>query len=438
MPAHDPLDRKSAEAYARGDLEAARKWSLEWLRERPDAVEPRILLAQVANRLQRGEESIRYYREAYELAPQGYLAYNLARIHAHLRQPEAAAIWYRQALKCQPDWAKVRFEFARHLLESNNHDAVAGILLEAIEAATPEDFKSNTDVHEAAQMLVHAAARAVAADPVPAAMPKPTILDEAPPLPVKLWSIVVCSIDAAKLAAFRETVRRCFAAEQYELIHIGDARSLCEGYNRGLAQASGEAVLFCHDDIDFLVDDLPDRLRGHLGRFDLIGAAGTTRVTGEAVFWSGHPYIHGWIIHKGKQTEGQYEPSFSSLSWPVVGDAQALDGVFLACRREVAEKVGFDERTFDGFHLYDLDFSYRAYLAGYHLAICCDLALVHASIGSFDRNWRKYADRFRAKFPQLTGERGAMAHFFSCRVAGAGEAVAVHAKLIAWRGLSDT
>ena len=40
---------------------------------------------------------------------------------------------------------------------------------------------------------------------------------------------------------------------------------------------------------------------------------------------------------------------------------QALDGMFFAARRDVLARCAFDEATFDGFHGYDIDFSFRAY-----------------------------------------------------------------------------
>ena len=43
---------------------------------------------------------------------------------------------------------------------------------------------------------------------------------------------------------------------------------------------------------------------------------------------------------------------------PLVRNVQALDGLFMAARRSVIERVSFDPVTFDGFHGYDLDFSY--------------------------------------------------------------------------------
>ena len=68
----------------------------------------------------------------------------------------------------------------------------------------------------------------------------------------------------------------------------------------------------------------------------------------------------------------------------VVPGIQALDGVFMAMRREVATAIPFDAEAFDGFHLYDLDFSFRAHRGGFRLAVCRDVVLIHESTGSYD------------------------------------------------------
>src|SRR5262245_66079790 len=81
----------------------------------------------------------------------------------------------------------------------------------------------------------------------------------------------------------------------------------------------------------------------------------------------------------------------------VVPGIQALDGVFLAMRRDVPRAVAFDAETFDGFHLYDLDFSFRAHRAGYKLGVAPELTLIHASTGHFNRTWQVYGQRFPAK-----------------------------------------
>ena len=293
--------------------------------------------------------------------------------------------------------------------------ALAARVLRTLVERDPSAF----DAHQALVDLA-AADRAAAAPPRPVAMPA-----DAP----ATISFVVCSIDAAKFASVSATIALRFAGIEHEVIRIGDARSLCEGYARGFAHARGEAIVFCHDDIDLLAPDAAARLAVHLARFDLVGVAGTTRVTGPAVFWSGHPHIHGWVTHR-LPGEADYEPSFSSFAGATgaVGGIEAIDGVLMACRREAVREVGFDAATFDGFHLYDLDFSYRAHRAGLRLGVACDLGVVHASKGRFDEAWARYAERFRAKYPALTGERGAP-HFYAARVPDAAAVLALQRRL---------
>ena len=118
-------------------------------------------------------------------------------------------------------------------------------------------------------------------------------------------------------------------------------------------------------------------------------------MTGPRATWAGHPNLRGWITHHAPD----------SAEWrvclldpqPVSGDVMVLDGVFLAARREVFTSVRFDAVTFDGFHGYDIDWSYRAALAGFRLAAAGNLWLVHASRGSYDDVWLRYAERFCAK-----------------------------------------
>ena len=54
------------------------------------------------------------------------------------------------------------------------------------------------------------------------------------------------------------------------------------------------------------------------------------------------------------------------------------------------ESIQFDAATFDGFHLYDLDFSYRAFLAGFRIAIAWDIPIIHVSSGRLDAAWQRY------------------------------------------------
>ena len=209
-------------------------------------------------------------------------------------------------------------------------------------------------------------------------------------------SVVICSIDAAKFARVSDNYRALYGAREVEIIGIHDARSLAEGYNRGIARARGEHLVLSHDDIEILTPDFADRLDRHLAQFDLIGVAGTTRlVTGK---WESarDPYALVVICAPVPDSVG-YVTVLRGGGPLVVPGIQALDGVFMAMRRDVAVAVPFDEALFDHFHLYDLDFSFRAYRAGFALAVCRDIVMIHQSIGKFDAVWADYRRRFETK-----------------------------------------
>jgi hypothetical protein len=217
-------------------------------------------------------------------------------------------------------------------------------------------------------------------------------------------SAIVCSIRPDYFAQIKAALETQFATHSFEIIGIHDAKSLAEGYNRGAAKASGDILIFCHDDIDFVQADFGARVLHHLQTSDVIGVAGTSRLTGSAFMDSGYPNCSGQIIHarpdwrKPDSILSYFVPGIQAL---VVEGIQALDGVFIATHRRVWEAIKYDEVPFDGFHLYDVDFTYRAYLAGLRLMVPMDLLLVHFSDGTYSPTWQRYANRFLAKFPML-------------------------------------
>ncbi|HSX58670.1 MAG TPA: glycosyltransferase [Tahibacter sp.] len=211
-------------------------------------------------------------------------------------------------------------------------------------------------------------------------------------------SIVVCSIDPARLARLRVDLDRELAGEDWELVHVEDARSLNDGYGRGLARSRGELVVLCHDDIGILTRRFAARLRERLATHDLVGAAGTDRLTGPKWFWSGPPHTASWVC---EPLNTGWLLGLLGSRGVVIDGAQALDGLFLAGRRAALLELGFDSQTFDGFHFYDLDLSWRAHRAGLRCAVALDLLLWHASGGNFAGSWQHYAQRFIQKFPDL-------------------------------------
>ena len=211
-----------------------------------------------------------------------------------------------------------------------------------------------------------------------------------------MFSVIVCSVDPARFNAVKAMYEGVFHGSDWELIRIDDARSLAEGYNRGIARSKGDVLIFSHDDMDIFSPDTPRRLERHLRDFDIVGVAGTTLLLYPAWHWSGPPHIFGQVA--GPADGGKVVVDIYGAPFPVIRNIQAVDGLFMACRRSVFPRFSFDSATFDGFHHYDLDFSYSAFRAGLRLAVVNDICLYHASIGRYDQKWKHYAQKFHEKW----------------------------------------
>ncbi len=212
-----------------------------------------------------------------------------------------------------------------------------------------------------------------------------------------LLSFIICSVDDARFAGVQASIEQHLAGASHELIRINDARSLAEGYNRGMQCSRGELLIFCHDDIEFLQPDFAARIVEHLKRFDLVGVAGTTRLVDG--YWGtvGQPEIFGQVVQPDRDGEGITLYVFDNDRVPAA-NIQALDGLFLAVRRPVAEALRFDDVNFTGFHLYDTDFCYRVHLAGYRVGVCRDLLIFHNSHGDKSEDWQRYMEVFAHKY----------------------------------------
>ncbi|MBK8324130.1 MAG: glycosyltransferase [Betaproteobacteria bacterium] len=243
----------------------------------------------------------------------------------------------------------------------------------------------------------------------------------APPLSV---TVVVCSVTDAKLARCRAALDAALAPG-YEFIAIRDARSLAEAYNRALLRASGEAIVFLHDDVEVVSPGLDALLARALARADVVGIAGTRSLAGPTLGWGGQAPMAGWLVHTDA-TGGPWDFSLLAFTAGLAGGMEALDGCFLAARAGAARRVGFDEGTFDGFHFYDLDFCFRAKRTGHAVAVDTDILVRHASRGALGPDWQAQAGRFVAKFAPIATAPAQPNHFHAARLENRETALALH------------
>lgn len=216
-------------------------------------------------------------------------------------------------------------------------------------------------------------------------------------------SVICCSIDPAKAGRIEAHYRSLLREQPYEFIGVTAPRSLAQGYNGAIERSRGDILIFSHDDIEFLEPQTwLARLQAHLRTYDMIGLAGTTKLVSAGWAMAGPPYTFGQVGElDGRSTP--FRVLLCSVPAPAIAHIQAVDGLFMAVRRAVLERVRFDEETFDGFHVYDIDFSFSAYVEGARIAVAADLPVLHHSQGNFNQQWQRYAARFidkrRSKLP---------------------------------------
>jgi tetratricopeptide (TPR) repeat protein len=261
--------------------------------------------------------------------------------------------------------------------------------------------------------LLHLVSDEPQSEGAPAAVPAPAR---------RPLSVVACSNDDTQFAAMAASYDQALSDWPHDIVRIADATSLAEGYRRGVAAATGEIVIFTHDDVEILATDFGHRLMRRLAECDVLGVAGATRATGPAWPFAGWPFLHGSVIYPDG---AGYRVTAYSRTVPIAHNIRVIDGVLLAMRREVALRIGWDAETCDGFHGYDVDFTLRAAQAGLRLAVASDLGVVHRSYGSFDDRWESTARKLIARHPELNGVRGKETGFVARSVPDAAHALAL-------------
>ena len=214
-------------------------------------------------------------------------------------------------------------------------------------------------------------------------------------------SLIVCSRRNPSDTLHERNARKT-AADPIEYIRIDNRDTgygICAAYNEGAKRAKGDVLVFMHEDAYFMERgwDVILAKKFSDANLGLIGIAGTQYLPADPPGWvvAGRPFIKGQIIH---ETDRGGSFHLTVFSWDKTdAEAVAVDGVFFAVRKSLFERVRFDEKTFDGFHFYDLDFCMQVRKT-HRIAVTPDLLIKHQSGGSFDAAWKKYADLFVQKY----------------------------------------
>lgn len=220
-------------------------------------------------------------------------------------------------------------------------------------------------------------------------------------------SVVVCSVNADLALQVSRNIHETIGVP-FEMIVIDNTanpRSITQVYNDGARRANFDILCFVHEDVLFKTQNWGQTVTTCFQTdktLHLLGVAGgrykSRTYSGWASGFKKFDCIN--VLHADKN--GIEERFFSNPTGSDLVDTVTLDGVFICATREAWLGNPFDERI-EGFHLYDIDFSFRNHLTG-RVAVTFNIEIVHLTEGgNFGDEWvantMKWHSLFRNRLP---------------------------------------
>ena len=172
----------------------------------------------------------------------------------------------------------------------------------------------------------------------------------------------------------------------YEIIKIDNngIMGICEAYNRGAEKAQYDFLLFLHEDVLFETQDWGLILTQLLSKKSIgcVGLAGGDYVSTYPLPWWQNKERRFFHLNQISTNE---EKKINRLTEHK--NVIFLDGVFIACRRNIFLETRFSDYL-QGFHGYDMDFSWRASQTHQNI-VSHEITLTHFSAGHPNIEWFK-------------------------------------------------
>jgi glycosyltransferase involved in cell wall biosynthesis len=182
-----------------------------------------------------------------------------------------------------------------------------------------------------------------------------------------------------------------------EKINNGE-KSLAQVYNEILDESETDIVVLCHDDIYFDSSAWFPKITKHFEKSDygILGVAGTTYMPKSGMWWEDRKKMIGIVNHEsgGKKWESKYSEAFGNGIEPSI----VVDGLFIAIHKKRIKKK-FNE-DFEGFHFYDIPFSFENFLEGVKVGVISNIRITHKSIGQTNEQWEQNRQKFEKMFSE--------------------------------------
>lgn len=233
-----------------------------------------------------------------------------------------------------------------------------------------------------------------------------------------MHSIVICSRNSDISVELKQNIADTIGCD-YELVVIDNSRNqynIFHAYNEGMQSAKGDILCFVHDDVRFRTNGWASKVERHFEEDEelgLIGFAGAHFLPDAPMYWDESPFVseHNLTTRKG-QTEQCF--SLEHFGGKTLAEVAVADGMCLFVRKSLFDRIAFDEATYQGFHLYDMDISMQVREAGYKVCVCNDILVEHfyefspnkSGYALFGENLKKFHHKWASHFPLSVGLEG--------------------------------
>ncbi len=202
-------------------------------------------------------------------------------------------------------------------------------------------------------------------------------------------SVIICSRSQKIPEELSNNIESTINCE-FEWVIIDNSKrnlTIFEAYNIGIERSKGAILCFMHDDILIHTMDWGNtllKLFQTSDRIGLIGVAGSVIKTKAPSAWTDckeEQKIISIVQHFPNKDKEHWNNGFENQS---LVEVVAIDGVFMAMRRDSRFRMNEDLK---GFHNYDLNVSLEYKKYGYEIMVTNQVLIEHFSIGNMNRDW---------------------------------------------------
>jgi len=221
-----------------------------------------------------------------------------------------------------------------------------------------------------------------------------------------MLSIIICSRKNNISSELKDNIELTIGVE-YELIIIDNSHnkySIFSAYNEGLSRAKYPYLCFMHEDILYQTKDWGEKVIAYFKdeKVGLIGVIGTHLISKNPCGWTDTGLTSGHNV-----SVNEYHCDLSRFGNKTYIEAIATDGLWQCVRRSLFDKIRYDDKTFDGFHCYDIDISLQVRSIQKQVLIVSDILINHNSNGNWGTAWVENTYKLHKKWenvlPQIAG-----------------------------------